>query len=64
MAWVLIDVCMAEDSSDVHIAATFIKYWDYAELSALIASSNTTHQGLKTVSLLLSTEYSAWEWYS
>ena len=48
----------------MHIAATFIKYWDYAELLALIATSNTTHQGLKTVSLLLSVEYSAWEWYS
>ncbi|KAJ3553980.1 hypothetical protein NM688_g3339 [Phlebia brevispora] len=60
----LLNMYSEKDSSDVHIAATFIKYWDYAELLALIASSNTTHQGLKTVSLLLSTEYSAWEWYS
>lgn len=58
------DAIGAEDSSDVHIAATFIKYWDYAELSSLIASSNTSHSGLRTVSLLVSTEYSAWEWYS
>ena len=52
------------DSSDVTIAATYIKYWDYVQLSAMIASSNTTHNGLKTLSLLVSTEYSAWEWYS
>lgn len=54
----------AGDSSDVTIAATYIKYWDYVQLSAMIATSNTTHNGLKTLSLLISTEYSAWEWYS
>ena len=53
-----------EDASDVKIAATFIKYWDYIQLSSMIASSNTTHNGLKTLSLLINTEYSAWEWYS
>ena len=52
------------DASDVKIAATFIKYWDYIQLSSMIASSNTTHNGLKTLSLLINTEYSAWEWYS
>lgn len=30
----------------------------------MIETSNTTHAGLKTLSLLLTTEYSAWEWYS
>ncbi|KAI0086509.1 hypothetical protein BDY19DRAFT_1074760 [Irpex rosettiformis] len=60
----LLNMYSETDASDVHIAATFIKYWDYAELSTLIASSNTSHSGLRTVSLLLSTEYSAWEWYS
>ncbi|CCM03648.1 uncharacterized protein FIBRA_05792 [Fibroporia radiculosa] len=60
----LLNMYSERDSSDVTIAATFIKYWDYAELSSLIHASNTTHSGLKTLSLLLSTQYSAWEWYS
>ncbi|PCH33929.1 hypothetical protein WOLCODRAFT_62954 [Wolfiporia cocos MD-104 SS10] len=60
----LLNMYSERDSSDVTIAATFIKYWDYVELLSLIAASNTTHSGLKTLSLLLSTEYSAWEWYS
>ena len=54
----------AGDSSDVVIAATYIRYWDYAELLSMISASNTTHSGMQTLSLLLSTEYSAWEWYS
>ena len=54
----------AEDASDVKIAATFIRYSDYVELYSLIGSSNTSHNGLRTLSLLLSTESSAWEWYS
>lgn len=53
-----------EDSSDVKIAATYIKYSDYVHLSALIDSSNTSHSGLRTLSLLITAEYSAWEWYS
>ena len=53
-----------EDASDVKIAATYIKYWDYQLLTSMIAASITTHNGLKTLSLLISTEYSAWEWYS
>ncbi|CAL1712341.1 unnamed protein product [Somion occarium] len=54
----------SENASDVKIAATYIKYWDYLQLSSLIASSNTSHNGLRTLSLLITTEYSAWEWYS
>ena len=46
------------------IAATFIRYSDYIELYSLIGASNTSHNGLRTLSLLLSTEASAWEWYS
>lgn len=61
---ILLNMYSEQGASDVEIAATFIKYWDYAELLALISSSNTSHAGLRTVSLLLSTEYSAWEWYS
>jgi RING-like zinc finger len=60
-------VCLTlykEDASDVTIAATYIKYSSYAELYSLIASSNTSQAGLKTVSLLISSEFSAWQWYS
>ena len=46
------------------VAATFIRYSDYIELYSLIGASNTSHNGLRTLSLLLSTEASAWEWYS
>ncbi|KAJ3005397.1 hypothetical protein NUW54_g4354 [Trametes sanguinea] len=60
----LLNMFSEKDASDVTIAATYIKYWDYVQLSAMIAVSNTTHSGLKTLSLLISTEYSAWEWYS
>ncbi|KAG1748570.1 hypothetical protein EDB19DRAFT_1893679 [Suillus lakei] len=37
---------------------------DYKELSLLINSSTTSHAGLRTLSLLITTQYSAWEWYS
>ena len=53
-----------EDASDVTIAATYIKYSSYLELLSLIAASNTSQAGLKTVSLLISSEFSAWQWYS
>jgi len=52
------------DASDVKIASTFMKYSDYKELSLLISSSTTSHAGLRTLSLLITTQYSAWEWYS
>ena len=54
----------SEDVLDVKIATTFIRYSDYIELYSLIGTSNTFHNGLKTLSPLLSTETSAWEWYS
>lgn len=60
----LLTMYSERDASDVNIAATYIKYWDYVELSSLIASSNTSHNGLRTLSLLITTEFSAWEWYS
>lgn len=60
----LVNMYSPGDSSDVTIAATFIKYSDYMELMALISVSNTSHAGLRTLSLLITTEYSAWEWYS
>ncbi|KAG7088170.1 hypothetical protein E1B28_012191 [Marasmius oreades] len=60
----LVNMFSPEDSSDVTIASTFIKYSDYVQLSHLIATSNTSHSGLRTLSLLIVAEYSAWEWYS
>lgn len=59
-----ISILISEDSSDVVIPSTYIKYTDYIQLEALIAASNTTHSGLPTLSLLITAEYSAWEWYS
>ncbi|KAF5380674.1 hypothetical protein D9757_007068 [Collybiopsis confluens] len=60
----LVNMYSPEDSSDVEIAATFIKFSDYSELYRLISTSNTSHAGLPTLSLLITAEYSAWEWYS
>ncbi|KAF7352463.1 Mismatch repair-related protein [Mycena venus] len=60
----LVNMFSPGDASDVKIAATFIKYVDYVTLYALIAASNTSHSGLRTLSLLITAEYSAWEWYS
>ncbi|KIJ62527.1 hypothetical protein HYDPIDRAFT_114171 [Hydnomerulius pinastri MD-312] len=60
----LVNMYSKGDASDVTIASTYIKYSDYKELTALIESSTTSHGGLKTLSLLITTQYSAWEWYS
>ncbi|KAI0039389.1 hypothetical protein FA95DRAFT_1504251 [Auriscalpium vulgare] len=60
---VLVGMFSPADASDVTIAATFIRYSDYMELYALIIASNTSHAGLKTLSLLISSDYS-WAWYS
>jgi len=60
----LVNMYSPEDASDVKITATYIRYSDYIQLYSLIAASNTSHAGLRTLSLLLSTEHTAWEWYS
>ncbi|KAL4262708.1 RING-type domain-containing protein [Pleurotus pulmonarius] len=60
----LVNMYSQEDASDIKIASTFIKHSAYMELSSLIATSNTSHSGLPTLSLLITAEYSAWEWYS
>ncbi|EIW74702.1 hypothetical protein CONPUDRAFT_67133 [Coniophora puteana RWD-64-598 SS2] len=52
------------DASDIIIPSTYLRYADYAELNALIKSSTTWHAGIQTLSLLIATQYSAWEWYS
>lgn len=61
---VLVNMYSTGDASDVKIASTYIKWSDYKELSLLINSSTTSHAGLRTLSLLITTQYSAWEWYS
>ncbi|OJA17763.1 hypothetical protein AZE42_04861 [Rhizopogon vesiculosus] len=60
----LLNMYSKGDASDVTISSTYIKYSDYKELSLLIDSSTTSHAGLRTLSLLITTQYSAWEWYS
>ncbi|KAJ7498574.1 hypothetical protein FB451DRAFT_1202358 [Mycena latifolia] len=60
----LVNMYSPEDASDIKISSTYIKYSDYIHLSSLIAASNTSHSGLRTLSLLITAEYSAWEWYS
>lgn len=60
----LVNMYSPEDASDIKIASTYIKYSDYMQLYGLILASNTTHGGLSTLSLLITAEYSAWEWYS
>ncbi|KZV73640.1 hypothetical protein PENSPDRAFT_574140 [Peniophora sp. CONT] len=61
---VLVNMYSPGDASDISIAATFIRFSDYMQLYSLILSSNTSHSGLKTLSLLISSEYSSWQWYS
>ncbi|EIN12856.1 hypothetical protein PUNSTDRAFT_61229 [Punctularia strigosozonata HHB-11173 SS5] len=53
-----------EDASDVTIAATFIRFSDYSQLFSFIRHSNTTHNGLRTVSLSISAESLESAWYS
>ncbi|KAJ6515498.1 hypothetical protein C8R45DRAFT_956696 [Mycena sanguinolenta] len=60
----LVNMFSPGDASDVKIASTFIRFADYEALYALIAASNTSHSGMRTLSLLITAEYSAWEWYS
>ncbi|KAH7914249.1 hypothetical protein BJ138DRAFT_1210048 [Hygrophoropsis aurantiaca] len=60
----LVNMYSKGDASDVTIHSTYIKYSDYNDLISLIKSSTTSHAGLQTLSLLITTQYSAWEWYS
>lgn len=60
----LVNMYSPDDSSDIKIAATYVRFSDYSRLMTLIDSSNTTHSGLRTLTLLITAEYSAWEWYS
>ncbi|KAF7290914.1 Mismatch repair-related protein [Mycena chlorophos] len=60
----LVNMYSQEDASDVKIPSTFIRYTDYSTLFKLILASSTSHDGLQTLSLLITAEYGAWEWYS
>ncbi|KAI5120136.1 hypothetical protein M0805_001904 [Coniferiporia weirii] len=60
----LVTMYSQSDSSDVKIPSTYIKFSDYKHLTDLIASSNTSTSGIKTVSLQITTDYASWEWYS
>ena len=59
-----LDPLPSADASDILIPSTYITYSDYHDLMFLIDSSTTRHAGLKTLSLLITTQYSPWEWYS
>ncbi|KAF8443010.1 hypothetical protein L210DRAFT_3611472 [Boletus edulis BED1] len=60
----LVNMYSKADASDITLPSTYITYSDYRDLMLLIDSSTTRHAGLKTLSLLITTQYSAWEWYS
>ncbi|KAG8214528.1 hypothetical protein J3R82DRAFT_9587 [Butyriboletus roseoflavus] len=60
----LINMYSKGDASDIITTSTYITYSDYYDLMLLIDSSTTRHAGLKTLSLLITTQYSTWEWYS
>ncbi|KAL5501365.1 hypothetical protein ACEPAH_8625 [Sanghuangporus vaninii] len=61
---VLVNMYSQTDASDIKIPSTYIKFSDYTHLANLIASSNTSTSGIKTVSLQITTDYASWEWYS
>lgn len=52
------------ETGDVNITATFIKFVDYTQLNDLINHSDTIHSGLRTVSLLISSDAPAGGWIS
>lgn len=52
------------DASDIEIPSTYITHTSYQSLSSLIAASNTSTWGLRTVSVGLTIDSSGWEWYS
>jgi len=60
----LVNMYSQGESSDVKIPATFIRFSDYARLSQMIATSNTSTSGIRTVSLQITSDYASWEWYS
>ncbi|KAI9573668.1 hypothetical protein HD554DRAFT_2012982 [Boletus coccyginus] len=60
----LVNMYSKADASDIFIFSTYITYSNYRDLILLIDASTTRHAGLKTLSLLITAQYSPWEWYS
>ncbi|KAF8507378.1 hypothetical protein BU17DRAFT_57471 [Hysterangium stoloniferum] len=60
----LVQMYSLGDASDIKIPSTYITHSSYRTLSSLIASSNTSTWGLRTVSVGLTIDPSGWEWYS
>jgi len=60
---VLILVDPTDNSTDIKIPSTYVSYASYHRLMKLIASSNTTTSGLRTISVVLRAEDS-WGWFS
>lgn len=48
-------------SSDIEIPSSYVTHASYVSLMTLIAESNTTISGLRTVSILMGFE-EAWQW--
>ena len=52
------------DRDDINIPSFYIQKSSYDDLMSIIKASNTTTSGLRTVSILMTIDYGAWEWYS
>lgn len=64
---VLVNMYSPEYTGDISIPSTYIRWTDYTSLTKMIQTSNTTHSGLPTLSLLISSDGQGgvWgEWYS
>lgn len=61
---VLFTSSILDDSSDINIPSVYITHDSYLSLSSLIASSNTSTWGFKTVSAVITIDVTGWQWYS
>ncbi|KAG9037340.1 hypothetical protein FRB95_005980 [Tulasnella sp. JGI-2019a] len=59
----LLNMFSPQDSSDIKIPATYVTYRSYNHLMEMIAASNTTTSGTKTISIIWRAEES-WGWLS
>ncbi|KIJ54986.1 hypothetical protein M422DRAFT_24845 [Sphaerobolus stellatus SS14] len=60
----LVQMYSIGDASDITIPSVYITHSSYDKLSTLIANSNTSTWGLRTVSVGITIDPSTWEWYS
>ncbi|KAG8966175.1 hypothetical protein FRC03_012365 [Tulasnella sp. 419] len=60
----LVNMYTPDDASDITIPATYVTYASYQRLMDLIAESNTTTSGTKTISVILRAEESFAGWIS